>query len=396
MGLGFNVIRSGIVTTPTVQVLVQKWKARAGIVITSSHNPVEWNGLKFIDEDGLFLSPERCKRMFEIAETQSFTKPLNISYGKIVKEKNANKKHLDSIFELEYIKPEEVRKRKFKVVVDTINGAGGPIMKELLERFGCEVITMNYETTGLFKRNPEPIPEHLSEICEVVKKNGADIGLATDPDVDRCVIINEKGEPLGEEYTLALAVHFILGVVGRKGNICKNLSSSRAIDDIAKKYGCNVINTPVGEIHVAKKMQEVNAIIGGEGNGGVMLPDIHIGRDAPVAAALILQLLSGFQGTISELKNTLPKYEIVKLKADVPPHFEEGLIILKKQFEGKGTMTEIDGLRIDTEEGWIHIRKSNTEPVYRVIGEFGSSLEQSKLKCQKLIDDFAEICKNIK
>lgn len=393
--LGCTVFQCGIVSTPTVQLLVQQHKADGGLIITSSHNPVEWNGLKFVDGDGLFLSPSKCAQLFDIADKSAQIFPSNDNLGRVLPEPEANKKHLDTILSLPFIDAEMIQRKKFKVVLDTIHGAGGPIMEELLVRLGCEVVGLNLEPTGKFHRNPEPLPEHLGELCAKVKEVGADLGIATDPDVDRCVLIDEKGNPLGEEYTLAIAVKLVLGVVGKRGKVCKNLSSSRVVDDIAREYGCEVINTPVGEIHVAKMMEEVKAVIGGEGNGGVMLPDVHIGRDAPVAATLALQLLTKFEGSLSALKLSLPQYEIAKMKAPVPAKFDAGLEELKKMYHGKGTISEVDGMRIDTKEGWVHIRKSNTEPVYRVIGEFGSSLKESTEKCQDLINKFANICNNL-
>ena len=262
-------------------------------------------------------------------------------------------------------------------------------MKSLLETLGCKVIGLNLEPTGVFAHTPEPVPENLGQLCSAVVEHSADFGIAVDPDVDRCVLIDETGKPLGEEYTLALAVKFYLSATEKRGPICKNLSSSRVCDDIAKEYNCISYNTPVGEIHVAKKMVELNAIIGGEGNGGVMLPDVHIGRDALVAATLIVQLLSGFEGTISEYKKSLPQYQIVKLKAPIGNMVPELILAdMKKKWEGKEgvTLTEGDGLRIDTSDYWVHMRKSNTEPIIRVIGEHQSEEEARKV-CEQFMSE---------
>lgn len=262
-------------------------------------------------------------------------------------------------------------------------------MKSLLETLGCNVIGLNLETTGVFAHTPEPIPENLGQLCEAVKEHKADFGVAVDPDVDRCVLIDETGNPLGEEYTLALAVKYYLSTSGKVGPVCKNLSSSRVCDDIAREYGCEPVNTPVGEIHVAKKMVEIGAVIGGEGNGGVMLPDVHIGRDALVAATLIVQFLATFDGTISQLKNTLPQYEIVKLKAPIG-NMQPDLILedFKNKWSSKEgvTLNDTDGLRIDTPEYWVHMRKSNTEPVIRVIGEH-QTLELAKETCERFMEE---------
>jgi len=373
---GYDVVDVGIVPTPTVQYLTETMGADGGIVITSSHNPEPWNGLKFVDRDGLFLSPEKCKQMFALAGAGKFHCPDYNHTGKLTIDHNAYRKHIDAILALEYIKPEQIRARKFKVVLDTVNGAGGAIMLELLNDLGCEVIGMNIEQSGRFAHPPEPVPEHLSDLCGRVRLEKADLGIAVDPDVDRCVLIDETGKPLGEEYTLALAVEFVLGHCGKRGPVCRNLSSSRANDDIAAKYGCPTYAVPVGEINVANRMVATKAVIGGEGNGGVMLPEIHIGRDAPVAAALTLQHLAIFAGTISQLKATLPQYEIVKLKVSVEGIDAEAAVAhFKEQWQGKEgvSLNDSDGLRIDVEDDkgkwWVHLRKSNTEPIIRVIGE---------------------------
>lgn len=269
-------------------------------------------------------------------------------------------------------------------------------MKQLLETLGCEVIGLNLEPHGDFAHTPEPIPENLSDLCSKVVEHKADFGVAVDPDVDRCVLIDETGKAVGEEYTLAFAVKYYLSKTDKRGPICKNLSSSRVCDDIAAEYNCPSYNTPVGEIHVAKKMVELDSIIGGEGNGGVMLPDVHIGRDALVAATLIVQLLSEFEGTISQLKQTLPQYEIVKLKAPIGDMVPELILAdFIQKWSGKEgvTLNDSDGLRIDTQEYWVHMRKSNTEPVIRVIGEHKSEQEARKI-CEKFMEEIINWKKN--
>lgn len=269
-------------------------------------------------------------------------------------------------------------------------------MNQLLTDLHCDVIHINAEQNGLFAHKPEPIPENLKELCSIVTLHKADFGIAVDPDVDRCVLIDEKGIPLGEEYTLAIAVDFILGRCGKRGNVVKNLSSSRAIDEIAKKYDCETFSTPVGELHVAKKMIEVQSVIGGEGNGGVMLPDVHIGRDAPVAVAIILSELAKFGGTLSEKKKSLPQWEIVKLTlpvddVDIDPLLE----LLKKEWIEKGALINVeDGLKIDHDDFWIHLRKSNTEPIVRVIGE-SSTIEKAKSICHSFMDRIKEMANKL-
>eukprot|EP01111_Echinosteliopsis_oligospora_P002882 TRINITY_DN1459_c0_g1_i3.p1 TRINITY_DN1459_c0_g1~~TRINITY_DN1459_c0_g1_i3.p1 ORF type:complete len:458 (-),score=158.74 TRINITY_DN1459_c0_g1_i3:31-1404(-) len=387
IAMGYDVVDIGIVPTPTVQFMVQQLKADGGLVITSSHNPAEWNGLKFISADGLFLSPELCKEMFAIADKGNFTYPGYEATGKLTNNEEAAQAHINALLSLPYIRPDSIKSRKFKIVLDAVNGAGGHIMSQLLTQLGATVIGLNLEPTGLFAHKPEPIPAHLTDLCEAVKANKADFGIAVDPDVDRCVLIDDLGRPVGEEYTLVMAVQFMLGTVGRRGPVCKNLSSSRAVDVVASKYGCEVYATPVGEIHVAKKMEKEKAVIGGEGNGGVMLPDIHIGRDAPVAATLILQLLADFNGSISELKATLPQFEIAKLSVSITGINPDVVVAhIKKQWGGKAVLNELDGLHISTPDWWVHLRKSNTEPIIRVIGE-GGGYEASLARCNEFMKE---------
>lgn len=371
---GFDVKVVGIVPTPTIQLLVIKEKAIGGIIITSSHNPVEWNGLKFVDEDGLFLSPELCLQLFQVALDEQKLAQTWAPWsnpGKIIFKTDAIKIHLDQIFSLAFVDEQIVKAKKYRVCLDTINGAGGEIMKALLERMGCEVIGLNLEATGLFAHQPEPIESNLNELSESVKFNKADFGIAVDPDVDRCVLIDETGQVIGEEYTLAIATEYLLGHCCKRGPVVKNLSTSRVIDHIAQKYNCPVISTPVGEIHVAKAMVQSKAVIGGEGNGGVMLPDIHIGRDAPVAASLFLMQLAYSGLTLSQFKATLPQWNIVKFKTSVQGlDLKSILTSIKLDWLKMGaTISDIDGIRIDTESFWVHIRPSNTEPIVRIIGE---------------------------
>lgn len=387
---GYNVKMVGIVPTPTVQLLVIKEKAVGGIIVTSSHNPVEWNGLKFVDNDGLFLSPELCVKMYEMAAEPAKLEPSFVSWsesGTMTSSTHAIESHLESIFSLPYINAETVSIRKYKVCLDAINGAGGEIMTALLRRFGCEVIVLNGAPTGIFAHEPEPIPSNLGQLSQAVIANHADFGIAVDPDVDRCVLIDEAGTPLGEEYTLAIAVDYMLGHVGKRGKVVKNLSTSRVVDDIAAKYDCEVIATPVGEIHVAKEMVRCQAVIGGEGNGGVMLPDVHIGRDAPVAAALILMKLAIEGVSLAQLKAQMPQWEIVKLKTSTTGiNLSGALEAIKETWRGKGAaISESDGIRIDTEDFWVHLRASNTEPIVRVIGESSDS-QKATLRCSDFME----------
>jgi len=405
---GMNVEDCGIVPTPTVQYMVQREHAVGGVIITSSHNPKPWNGLKFVDSDGLFLAPELCTEMFAHAKeigSEPFT-PYQKEEGtlRVLGKDEAIERQVAEIMALPYIDPAKVAAEKLKVCLDTVCGAGGPAMTKVLKALGCEVVGLNLETTGEFPHTPEPIPENLGDLCRAVVENGADLGIAVDPDVDRCVLIGENGKPLVEEYTLALAVEFMLGQVGRRGPVCKNLSSSRALDDIVAKYPPSTITaTAVGEINVAKKMQELNAVIGGEGNGGVMLPDIHIGRDAPVAATLALMCFTNWRaeqrrlGTgkskISELKASLPQYEIVKMKIETkglnPPLALETLKTEYLAQSDKYKVSTLDGLHISGSNWWVHIRLSNTEPIMRVIGEAPTAAEAT-VKCQHFMDRLAQ------
>jgi len=385
--LGYDVIDIGIVPTPTVQFMVQQLHADGGLICTSSHNPAEWNGLKFVGSDGLFLSPDKCTELFAIAAAGTFQYVTYEHTGHLSVDDTAAQKHIDFIMKLPYINVDKIRSKKFKICLDSVNGAGGPIMHKLLTHLGAEVVGLNLEPTGLFAHKPEPVTDNLHQLSESVLQHKADLGIAVDPDVDRCVLIDETGKPVGEEYTLVFAVQFILGTVGRRGPVCKNLSTTRAVDDVASKYGCPVYATAVGEINVAKKMVEVGAVIGGEGNGGTMLPDIHIGRDAPVAATLVLMLLANYDGTISKLKSEMPQYEIAKISAPIAG-INPDLVVahIKSKWEGKAKLNETDGLHINTEEWWVHLRKSNTEPIIRVIGE-GGSYAKSLERCNQFMDE---------
>jgi len=393
--LGYQVIDIGIVPTPTVQFMVKKHNVDGGIVITSSHNPIQWNGLKFVEKgEGLFISPEKCEQLFALADSGKFEYAPYNQFGSISELKTAKEEHIHHTLSLPYINVSQVREKKYKVVLDSVNGAGGPIMESLLNQLGCTVIGMNLEPTGIFAHMPEPIPEHLGTLCEAVKEHNADLGIAVDPDVDRCVLIDDTGKPLGEEYTLALAVKFYLKYV-KKTSVCKNLSSSRAVDDICKEYGCQCFAAAVGEINVAKKMTETGSLIGGEGNGGVMLGDSHIGRDAIVAATLTLQHLCLFGGSISALKQTLPQYNIIKLKAPISGINPDAVVEhFRKEWNGKGDLNTEDGLHINTAEWWVHLRKSNTEPIIRVIGEAkeGSSVSSLEI-CTKFMNEILHISK---
>jgi len=372
---GIDVIDIGICPTPTVQYNVKKLKANGGIAISASHNPNEWNALKLLNGTGQFLSPD------EYASMQKYLKSSELKYqswdkiGVWTEYPKGIQNHVDAIFDLGIIYLDEIRKRRFKVLLDCVNGAGAYVLPQFLKDFGCEVIEMNCEKTGIFPRLPEPLPENLTETMKKVKEAKADIGIVVDPDVDRLVLITDKGEPFIEENTITQIVQFVLS--RKKGNVVVNLSTTRAVEDVAAKFGCSVFRSPVGEANVVKKMKEVDAVIGGEGSGGVIFPELHYGRDALVGIALTLQHLSDYGKFISDLKNELPQYFIVKKKIEVTKNPKELIQKLIDHFSKQKINTE-DGLRVDFDDHWVHFRKSNTEPIIRIIVEAKTESEANK------------------
>ena len=382
MAVGCDVIDIGVCPTPTVQMTVEKLQARGGIAVTASHNPIEWNALKLIDSSGLFLDEEQGKKVIEYAQNEKFNYVIWENIGKIDRYENAIQDHIAAIFKLQFIDVDLIRSKKFKVVIDCVNGAGGTFVPQLLSELNCEVITLNEEPNGLFPRAPEPVPENLTELCEKVKSVKADIGFAVDPDVDRLAIVSEKGVPLGEEYTLALAVNYV--AQKKRGPIVVNASVSMAIDDLAKKYHSKVIRTKVGEVHVSSKMRKENAAIGGEGNGGVILPELHLGRDAPLGIALTLQQLAEFDGKVSDLHKSLPQYFQVKKKVNLDQIKPD--VAMKKIVEefSNEKIDRTDGIKILWEHEWVHIRPSNTEPIIRVMSE-AKTQEQAEAICYKFM-----------
>ncbi len=367
MACGCTAVDIGYSPTPTAELAVIKSKAAGGIVITASHNPQEWNGLKFIGADGMFLPEKEIYTLFQEADSR---KRVYKGWDELGNEEtfpDAIDNHLQLIYDLPYLDIDLIRKRAFKIAIDCVNGAGATIIPKLLTHFGCEVIELNTEFTGKFAHNPEPVPQNLVDLAVAVKENHADFGLAVDPDVDRLAIISNEGNPLGEEYTLALAVKFVLSK--KLGYVVVNLSTSRVIDEIAQYYNVLLFKTKVGEINVSQRMKEVDAVIGGEGNGGVILPELHFGRDAIVATALILQALAEFGDTISQLKQSLPQYYILKDKESIK-NIDANNVIEHFAEKYKDEQLDLtDGLRIDRPDSWIHLRKSNTEPIVRIIVE---------------------------
>ena len=384
---GCQVIDIGIVPTPTVQLEVEHHGAAGGIAITASHNPIQWNGLKFMGADGRFLPPDQAEQVYEMADQNQALLQTWDHLGEVLFDDQAIQRHIEKVLNISYLNVEAIRKRKFKVAVDTVNGAGGRIIPQLLEALGCQVIAINQETNGRFAHTPEPLPENLTQLSQAVRQNQADLGFAVDPDVDRCAIVDNEGQPIGEEYTLVIAVKLILSK--QLGRVVVNMSTSRASEDIARYYNCLFERSKVGEINVAEKMKELEAIVGGEGNGGVILPEVHLGRDAPVAVALTLQALLEHGGTMKELKEALPQYEMVKKKVSIEGlNPEEILQRLQEKYKDHEINT-LDGLKIDFEKSWVHLRKSNTEPIMRVIAE-APTLQQAEELAARLMKEITE------
>jgi len=373
---GNNVIDIGICPTPTVLYNVNKLKAAGGISISASHNPNEWNALKLLNNLGEFMTPEQNREMLGKLESSNKNYKAWNGLGSTEFYSEGLKNHLEDVLNLPVIDVNAIRDRKFKVLLDCVNGAGSYVMPELLERLGCEVIKINCEKTGIFPRLPEPVPENLTETMEAVKTHKADLGIVVDPDVDRLVLITDEGKPFSEENTIVQAVRFVLGK--QKGNVVVNMSTTRGVEDVASEAGCKVFRSPVGEANVVKKMKEVDAVIGGEGSGGVIYPALHYGRDALVGTVIILQHLVEFGGTITKLKNALPSYEIVKKKINISGIDPDEVIDKLKEKYRKAKVNTDDGLRVDFEDHWVHFRKSNTEPIIRCIAEAKTKEEAEK------------------
>ncbi len=388
MAKGIDVVDIGICPTPTVQFTVKELKANGGIAISASHNPNEWNALKLLNSTGQFMSPEEHNEMINKLNTTTAEFNKWDKVGKKISYNEGVKNHVKAVMNLKVIDVNAIAKRKFKVVADCVNGAGAYVVPDMLKEFGCEVVEMNCEKTGIFPRNPEPLPENLTETMKAVIETKADLGIVVDPDVDRLVLITDKGEPFVEENTITQIVKFILSK--QPGDVVINLSTTRAVNDVAAKFGGTVHRSAVGEANVVEKMKEVNAVIGGEGSGGVIYPELHYGRDALVGIALTLQHLTEFGGTLSELKNALPSYFIEKRKIDLPDIDTDKIMgSLKTEFKNESVNTD-DGLRIDFEDHWVHFRKSNTEPIIRIIAE-----GKSKEAAVKLIDKYLTKIKSL-
>ena len=364
--VGCQVIDIGVVPTPSVQLAVEFHHAAGGLAITASHNPVEWNALKFIGSSGQFLD-QADSLSFRAATDAGFARATWDKLGSTTFDPDAIARHLELILALKYVDVAALRSAKLKVALDCVRGAGWPIMRPLLEALGCEVTAIHTESDGRFPHAPEPIPEILGDLSALVRQSGADIGLAVDPDVDRLAIVDELGNPIGEDYTLAFATALVLRKT--QGVVVTNLSTSRVVEDAAIAAGQRCVRAPVGEANVVSAMEAEHAVIGGEGNGGVILPDLHLGRDAPAGAALVLQLLCETGQTPSQLKAASPQYEIVKDKLDRPDApLGDVYGALRAAFPDAAVDTQ-DGLRLSWPDRWVHVRPSGTEPIVRVIAE---------------------------
>lgn len=383
---GNDVVDIGICPTPTVLFNVKKLKAAGGIQLSASHNPNEWNALKLLNRLGEFMTPEENVDMMMKLDSLDKKFAAWNKLGKVTTYMKGLDDHIDALLKMKFVNVPKIKRRKFKVLLDCVNGAGSYAMPKLLKKLGCQVIEMNCEKSGIFPRLPEPLPENLTATMLAVKKHKADIGIVVDPDVDRLVLITEKGEPFGEENTITQAVKFFLSK--KKGNVVVNLSTTRAVDDVANEFNCKVFRSPVGEANVVKKMKEVKAVIGGEGSGGVILPSVVFGRDALTGSVIMLQHLLEFGGKMSELKKSLPQYFIVKKKIELGSKNPDNIInSLIEKYRNEKIFLE-DGLRIDFADHWVHLRKSNTEPIIRCIVEAGTK-ELAESLTEKYVFDLS-------
>ena len=390
VGCGADVINVGLCTTPGTEMAVITHKADGGIIITASHNPKQWNALKLLNERGEFLNDAEGKRVLALAEDDDFVFPEVDAIGRVVSCEDFNSRHIEQVLAMSLVDREAVRGRKFKVVVDAVNSVGGVVIPQLLRELGCEVVELNCEPNGQFAHNPEPLPENLTEISEVIVREKADLGVVVDPDVDRLALVCENGDMFGEEYTLVAVADYVLSHTA--GNTVSNLSSSRALRDVTEAHGGKYEASAVGEVNVVAKMKETGAVIGGEGNGGVIYPALHYGRDALVGVALFLSFLVKKGMTMTELRSTYPAYFASKNKIELTPAIDVDKVLLemKNRYSGE-KVNDIDGVKIDFPENWVHLRKSNTEPIIRIYTE-AKSPEEADALAKKIIGEVKEIC----
>lgn len=378
-GMGFDVVNIGLASTPTTEIAVTGENACGGIIITASHNPKQWNALKLLNEHGEFLNDAQGKEVLRIAAEEAYSFACVDELGHEFANTTYNRRHIDQVLALDLVDVEAIRKANFSVAVDAVNSVGGIVIPQLLRALGVKnVIELNCEATGKFAHTPEPIPENLTQIADLMKEGRADVGFVVDPDVDRLAIVMENGEMFVEEYTLVSIADYVLSKT--PGSTVSNLSSSRALRDVTERHGCTYNASAVGEVNVTTLMKNTGAVIGGEGNGGVIYPSAHYGRDALVGVALFLTLLAKSGKKVSELKATYPAYSIAKNKIELTPDLDVDAILaeVKKEFASE-KITDIDGVKIDFPESWVHLRKSNTEPIIRIYSEAATMAEADAL-----------------
>lgn len=369
MGMGVDVIDTGLSTTPTVEVAVTELKADGGIILTASHNPAQWNALKLLNGKGEFINAEEGKRVLELAANPVFNFTEVMKLGKCTKDDTTIDMHIQKVLDIPLVDTEAIKNANFKVAFDAVNSTGGIVLPKLLKALGVnEIVELYAEPTGVFAHNPEPLPENITEICNVVVNNKCDVGFIVDPDVDRLALVCENGDPFGEEYTLVAVADYILSQT--PGNTVSNMSSTRALRDVTEKYNQKYNASAVGEVNVVEMMKATNAIIGGEGNGGIIYPELHYGRDALVGIALFLTLLAKKKMTCSELRYSYPEYIISKNKMELTPDINVDKILerMAEKYSSYDVST-IDGVKINFDKEWVHLRKSNTEPIIRIYSE---------------------------
>lgn len=378
-GMGFDVVNIGLASTPTTEVAVTGLKARGGIILTASHNPKQWNALKLLNERGEFLNDAEGKEVLRIAEAEDFEFSDVNSIGALLNDQTWNMRHIEQVLGLKLVDREAIAAANFTVAVDAVNSVGGIVIPQLLRALGVKnVVELNCEATGHFAHTPEPLPENLTQIADLMKEGRADVGFVVDPDVDRLAIVMENGEMFVEEYTLVAVADYILSHT--PGATVSNLSSSRALGDVTRAHGCEYNAAAVGEVNVVAKMKETGAVIGGEGNGGVIYPEAHYGRDALVGVALFLTLLAKSGKKVSELKKGYPAYAIAKNKIELTPDIDvDAILAAMKEKYASEKITDIDGVKIDFKESWVHLRKSNTEPIIRIYAEAHTMQEAEEL-----------------
>jgi len=393
IGLGIDIINLGLSTTPTVEKAVKKLGAQGGIIITASHNPKEWNALKLLNEVGEFISAEEGQKVIDGASNVEDIDFSSVeALGKITTDDTMLDWHISEIAQSKWVNSTAIREKKMKIVVDGINSSGSIAVPKLLKSLGIhDMILLNGNTTGDFAHNPEPLAPHLKQICESVVTEGADLGIVVDPDVDRLCFVNEDGSLFGEEYTLVAVADYILRI--EKGNTVSNLSSTRALREVTMKHGGEYHASAVGEVNVVTKMKEVKAIIGGEGNGGIIFPESHYGRDALMGIALFLSYYAAQNKTISAIKKELPHFEMAKNKIELTPDINVDKLVKKmhQKYQDRERCNIVDGLKIDFENSWVHLRKSNTEPIIRIYSEAPTAEEAEKLAA-RFVEELKEMC----